>query len=156
MIRGGGDRCGSGSAVSGGSGASSSAATSALGGGEASPNTDDSGFATSSNELDRMEAHETVRMHLDELRRENVEKRAHVRALKLVSNEDSSKFRIKRKVRTVYPIGKLLLYCHLLIPRTHVFSCAQPSPTRTFLLFHLSAAARSLTRGSSMTRRSGT
>ena len=114
-----------------------------------------------------MEAHETVRMHLDELRREeaeldseeralNVEKRAHVRALKLVSNEDSSKFRIKRKVRTVYPIGKLLLYCHLLIPRTHVFSCAQPSPTRTFLLFHLSAAARSLTRGSSMTRRSGT
>ena len=70
---GGGNRCGSGSAVSGGSGASLSAATSALDSGEASPNADDSGFATSSNELDRMEAHETVRMHLDEMRREEAE-----------------------------------------------------------------------------------
>jgi len=84
----------------------------------ASPNADDSGFATL-NELDRMEAHETVRMHLDELRREeaeldseeralNVEKRAHVRALKLVSNEDSSKFRIKRKLHDRYLLTNLL------------------------------------------------
>jgi hypothetical protein len=59
--------------------------------------------------LDRMEVMETIRMHLDELRKKemeldveeralNIEKRAHVRALKLVSNEDTSKFRTRRKV----------------------------------------------------------
>jgi hypothetical protein len=61
------------------------------------------------NDLDRFEAKETVRMHLDEVKKEemkldeeeralNIEKRAHVRALKLVANEDSSKFRLRHKV----------------------------------------------------------
>ena len=60
-------------------------------------------------ELDRMEAHETARMHLDEITQQerdidneeralNIEKRKHVRSLKLVGNEDSSKFRLQRKV----------------------------------------------------------
>ena len=59
--------------------------------------------------LDRMEVMETMRMHLEELRKKemeldseeralNIEKRTHVRALKLVSNEDASKFRTRRKV----------------------------------------------------------
>ena len=62
-------------------------------------------------DLDRMEAMETVKMHLHEVKKKemeldseeralNIEKRAHVRALKLVSNEDSSKFRSRRKVST--------------------------------------------------------
>lgn len=64
--------------------------------------------------LDRMEVMETIRMHLDELRKKemeldseeralNIEKRAHVRALKLVSNEDASKFRTRRKVSSSKP-----------------------------------------------------
>ena len=68
---------------------------------------------TTMNDLDRMEAHETVRMHIDEIKRQemeldneekvlNIEKRGHVRALKLLSNEDSSKFRVHRKVRLVF------------------------------------------------------
>ena len=68
---------------------------------------------TTMNDLDRMEAHETVRMHIDEIKRQemeldneekvlNIEKRGHVRALKLLSNEDSSKFTVHRKVRLVF------------------------------------------------------
>ncbi|KAL7545394.1 hypothetical protein ACHAWF_008746 [Thalassiosira exigua] len=63
-------------------------------------------------DLDQMEAMETLRMHLDEMKKAevdlereerslNIEKRAHVRALKLVSNEDSSRFRVRRKVNYV-------------------------------------------------------
>lgn len=73
-----------------------------------SSHTTDSGAMM--NELDRTEARETVRLRLDEVRRDeaaldgeeramNVEKRRHVRALKRVSNEDVSKFRGRRKVR---------------------------------------------------------
>ena len=61
------------------------------------------------NDFDRFEASETIRMHLDEVRREEanlneeerallIEKQAHVRALKRVASEDSSKFRQKHKV----------------------------------------------------------
>jgi tousled-like kinase len=61
------------------------------------------------NEFDRFEANETIKMHLDEVRREEakvneeeralqIEKQAHVRALKRVASEDSSKFRLRRKV----------------------------------------------------------
>jgi hypothetical protein len=64
--------------------------------------------------LDRMEVMETIRMHLEELRKKemeldseeralNIEKRTHVRALKLVSNEDASKFRTRRKVSSSKP-----------------------------------------------------
>jgi hypothetical protein len=70
--------------------------------------TNSSGTAIMS-DLDRMEAMETIKMHLHEVKKKemeldaeeralNIEKRAHVRALKLVSNEDSSKFRSRRKV----------------------------------------------------------
>ena len=72
-----------------------------------------SDILTTMNDLDRMEAHETVRMHIDEIKRQeieldneekalNIEKRGHIRALKLLSNEDSSKFRVHRKVRPVF------------------------------------------------------
>jgi hypothetical protein len=61
------------------------------------------------NDLEMFEAKETVRMHLEELKREErkldeedrlltMEKRKHVRTLKLVANEDSSKFRFRNKV----------------------------------------------------------
>lgn len=60
-------------------------------------------------DLERFEAQETIRMHLEELKREErkldeedralaLEKRKHVRTLKLVANEDSSKFRFRHKV----------------------------------------------------------
>lgn len=73
-------------------------------------NTSNSGTGTIMSDLDRMEAMETVKMHLHEVKKKemeldaeeralNIEKRAHVRALKLVSNEDSSKFRSRPKVR---------------------------------------------------------
>ncbi len=65
------------------------------------------------NDFDRFEANETIRMHLDEVRREEVklhekeralqiEKQAHVRALKRVASEDSSKFRKKHKVSDIF------------------------------------------------------
>ena len=65
------------------------------------------------NEFDRFEANETIKMHLDEVRREEaklneqeralqIEKQAHVRALKRVASEDSSKFRLKYKVSWAY------------------------------------------------------
>jgi len=71
------------------------------------------------NEMDRMEANETVRMHLEEVKKMevelegeeralNVEKRGHVRALKLVSNEDTSKFRVRRKLHDRYILLNLL------------------------------------------------
>jgi hypothetical protein len=61
------------------------------------------------NDLEMFEAKETVWMHLEELKREErkldeedrmltMEKRKHVRTLKLVANEDSSKFRFRNKV----------------------------------------------------------
>ena len=61
-------------------------------------------------DLEKTEAKETTRMHLEELKREErkldeedralaLEKRKHVRTLKLVANEDSSKFRFRHKVR---------------------------------------------------------
>ncbi len=61
------------------------------------------------NDFDLFEANETIKMHLDEVRREeaklneeeralHIEKQAHVRALKRVASEDSSKFRLKHKV----------------------------------------------------------
>ena len=64
------------------------------------------------NDFDRFEASETIRMHLEEVRREEaklyeeeralqIEKQAHVRALKRVASEDSSKFRQKHKVSHV-------------------------------------------------------
>ena len=67
---------------------------------------------TMMNDFDRFEANETIRMHLDEVRREEaklnekeralqIEKQAHVRALKRVASEDSSKFRQKHKVSNV-------------------------------------------------------
>jgi hypothetical protein len=67
------------------------------------------------NEFDRFEANETIKMHLDEVRREEaklneqeralqIEKQAHVRALKRVASEDSSKFRLKYKVSWAYSI----------------------------------------------------
>ena len=67
---------------------------------------------TMMNDFDRFEANETIRMHLDEVRREEaklnekeralqIEKQAHVRALKRVASEDSSKFRQKHKVSDV-------------------------------------------------------
>ncbi len=74
-------------------------------------NISNSGTASNiKSDLDRMEAMETVKMRLHEVEKKemeldaeeralNIEKRAHVRALKLVSNEDSSKFRSRRKVR---------------------------------------------------------
>lgn len=76
------------------------------------------------NDFDRFEANETIRMHLDEVRREEVklhekeralqiEKQAHVRALKRVASEDSSKFRMKHKVSDIFT----------LLFRTHLFSC---------------------------------
>ncbi len=79
-----------------------------LTGREESTNADESRYVAMT-DLDRMEAMETIRMHLDEVRKKemeldaeeralNVEKRRHVRALKLVSNEDSSKYRARRKV----------------------------------------------------------
>ena len=63
------------------------------------------------NDLDKIETQETIRMHLEELNREerkleeedralSLEKRKHVRMLKLVANEDSSKFRFRHKVRS--------------------------------------------------------
>lgn len=63
------------------------------------------------NDLDLFESVETVRMHLDELKQKeaalateqkalNNEIRGHIRALKLMANEDSSKFRLKHKVCT--------------------------------------------------------
>ena len=71
------------------------------------------------NDLDRLEANESIRMHLDEIRNEeielehqeralNIEKRVHVRALKLVSNEDSSKWRTHRKLHDRYVLMNLL------------------------------------------------
>jgi len=71
------------------------------------------------NDLDRMEANETVRMHLDEVKKKemeldaeeraiNIEKRGHVRTLKLVSNEDTSKFRVQRKLHDRYVLLNLL------------------------------------------------
>jgi hypothetical protein len=79
-----------------------------LTGGDESTNADETRSAAMT-DLDRMEAMETLRMHLEEMRKKemeldgeeralNVEKRAHVRALKLVSNEDSSKYKAHRKV----------------------------------------------------------
>jgi hypothetical protein len=79
-----------------------------LTGGDELTNADESRYAAMT-DLDRMEAIETIRMHLEDMRKKeveldgeeralNVEKRAHVRALKLVSNEDSSKYRARRKV----------------------------------------------------------
>eukprot|EP00804_Cyclotella_cryptica_P027957 CCRYP_003846-RB/>CCRYP_003846-RB protein AED:0.02 eAED:0.02 QI:613/1/1/1/1/0.75/4/200/759 len=64
-------------------------------------------------DLERFEARETIRMHLEEVKREetkldeeeralNLEKRAHVRALKLVANEDTSKFRPRHKLHDRY------------------------------------------------------
>ena len=68
------------------------------------------------NDFDRFEANETIKMHLDEVRREEaklheqeralqIEKQAHVRALKRVASEDSSKFRLKHKVSHVYIVS---------------------------------------------------
>jgi hypothetical protein len=70
-------------------------------------------------DLERFEARETIRMHLEEVKREerkldeeertlNLEKRAHVRTLKLVANEDASKFRPRHKVRL--PMRLFCLY----------------------------------------------
>lgn len=64
-------------------------------------------------DLEKFEARETIRMHLDELKRDErkldeedmactLEKRRHVRTLKLVSNEDTSRFRFRQKVRVSY------------------------------------------------------
>lgn len=75
------------------------------------------------NDFDRFEANETIRMHLDEVRREEaklnekeralqIEKQAHVRALKRVASEDSSKFRQKYKVSD---LPFLLLSTHPLL-----------------------------------------
>eukprot|EP00986_Skeletonema_menzelii_P001758 scaffold484_cov148-Skeletonema_menzelii.AAC.12 len=71
------------------------------------------------NDFDRFEANETIRMHLDEVRREEaklnekeralqIEKQAHVRALKRVASEDSSKFRQKYKLDDRYVLMNLL------------------------------------------------
>jgi len=71
------------------------------------------------NDFDRFEASETIRMHLDEVRREEanlneeerallIEKQAHVRALKRVASEDSSKFRQKHKLDDRYVLMNLL------------------------------------------------
>ena len=71
------------------------------------------------NDLDRLEAHETVRVRLDEVRKEeaeldrqeralNIEKRGHLRSLKLVANEDSSKWRNERKLHERYVLMNLL------------------------------------------------
>jgi len=85
-----------------------------------SSNTHDSGFLSMmNNDLDRMEANETVRMHLEEVKKKeveldgeeralNIEKRGHVRKLKLVANEDSSKFRGRRKLHDRYVLMNLL------------------------------------------------
>ena len=81
-------------------------------GNELSNNSSSGNSAIILSDLDRMEATETVKMHLHEVKKKeveldseeralNIEKRAHVRALKLVSNEDSSKFRSRRKVSMV-------------------------------------------------------
>ena len=92
--------------------------------GDESSNIGESRFVAT-NDLDRMEAMETIRMHLDEVRKKeieldgeeralNVEKRAHVRAVKLVSNEESSKFRARRKVSDgplPGPRWQLILIC---------------------------------------------
>jgi hypothetical protein len=89
--------------------------------GDESSNIGQSRFVAT-NDLDRMEAMATIRMHLDEVRKKeieldgeeralNVEKRAHVRALKLVSNEESSKFRARRKVSDM-TIDSYLLGIH--------------------------------------------
>ncbi|KAL3811849.1 hypothetical protein ACHAXA_009208 [Cyclostephanos tholiformis] len=83
-----------------------------------STNADESRYVAMT-DLDRMEAMETIRMHLDEVRKKemeldaeeralNVEKRRHVRALKLVSNEDSSKYRARRKLHDRYVLMNLL------------------------------------------------
>jgi len=71
------------------------------------------------NDLDRLEAPETVRVRLDEVRKEeaeldrqeralNIEKRGHLRSLKLVANEDSSKWRNERKLHERYVLMNLL------------------------------------------------
>ena len=60
-------------------------------------------------DLEKFEAQETIRMHLEEVKRDErrldeedrmltLEKRKHVRMLKLVGNEDASKFRFREKV----------------------------------------------------------
>ena len=80
------------------------------------------------NDFDRFEASETIKMHLDEVRREeaklneeeralHTEKQGHVRALKRVASEDSSKFRLKHKVSQIclYVVPKLLINCICLI-----------------------------------------
>ena len=70
-------------------------------------------------DLEKFEAKETIRMHLDELKREErkldeqevactLEKRKHVRTLKLVSNEDTSRFRFRQKVRVPHMNAVLL------------------------------------------------
>jgi hypothetical protein len=70
-------------------------------------------------DLERMEARETIRMHIDEVRRDekkldeeeralNIEKRAHVRMLKLVANEDGSKFRKREKVSVLLLVRSLM------------------------------------------------
>ncbi|KAL9189479.1 hypothetical protein ACHAXT_009154 [Thalassiosira profunda] len=83
-----------------------------------SSNAHDATLATMG-DFELLEANETVRMHLDEIRREekeldveeralNIEKRSHVRALKLVANEDSSKFRRRSKLHERYVLTNLL------------------------------------------------
>lgn len=88
-------------------------------------------------DLERFEERETIRMHLEEVKREerkldeeeralNLEKRAHVRALKLVANEDASKFRPRNKVRlriklfiNVYHTSYLFFYIALRSSQLH-------------------------------------
>ncbi|KAL3766982.1 hypothetical protein ACHAWO_004956 [Cyclotella atomus] len=64
-------------------------------------------------DLEKFEAQETIRMHLEELKREErkldeedraltIEKRKHIRTLKLVANEDASKFRFRHKLHDRY------------------------------------------------------
>lgn len=69
--------------------------------------------------LDRIEARETVKRHLDQLVREeadldkeeramHIEKRKHVQATKLVNNEESSKFKGQKKLHGRYVLLNLL------------------------------------------------
>lgn len=75
------------------------------------------------NDFDLFEANETIKMHLDAVRREEaklneeeralqIEKQSHVRALKRVASEDSSKFRLKHKVSYI---------CFFFLPNLSVF-----------------------------------
>jgi hypothetical protein len=83
-------------------------------------------------ELERVEAREAVRMHLNNVRRKENElaeeeqalndaKGAHIRALKLVASEDASRFRSRPKVRTI--LYTLLASCFFLPCDVEMAAC---------------------------------